>query len=157
IEQGDVASLRGALQVEDDEAQRALATLLPALSSWRRQRQAQRAVDAWRYRVVWQPVADGSVAGDLSGTWLLVVPADLVDHEAEGALAGALEARGARVVVLHVGEADADRAVLAARLRTELSPRDSLGDPGGHGNGRVLPPGGLDGHPLPLHPGMPSL
>ena len=49
-------------------------TVLPVLSQWRQRRRERAVLDGWRYRVVWQPVADPE-PGALAGRWLLVVPA----------------------------------------------------------------------------------
>jgi mycoketide-CoA synthase len=150
VERGDLESVRGALQVEDDDAQRALTTLLPALSSWRDRRREQRTVDAWRYRVVWRPLAPGRAPGDISGTWLLVVPVTLADSEAgvEAALVFAFESRGARAVIVRVGEAEADRAALGTRIRAGLGEGATLAG--------VLSLAALDEHPLPASPGVPT-
>ncbi|SMF50539.1 Acyl transferase domain-containing protein [Streptomyces sp. Amel2xC10] len=94
-----------------------LAPLLPALTSWRERRLADGALDRWRHRVVWRPVrANRHPAGD----WLLVVPGTHTDHPDVQALAGALEAAGARPVTVPV-PADADRAALAALLPAEAT------------------------------------
>ncbi|HWO22149.1 MAG TPA: SDR family NAD(P)-dependent oxidoreductase, partial [Kofleriaceae bacterium] len=150
VERGDLESVRGALQVEDDDAQRALTTLLPALSSWRDRQREQRTVDAWRYRVVWRPLAHIRAPGDISGTWLLVVPATLAESEAEteAALVSAFESRGARAVIVRTGEAEADRAALATRIRAGLGEGATLAG--------VLSLAAFDEHPLPSYPGVPT-
>ncbi|HWO19183.1 MAG TPA: SDR family NAD(P)-dependent oxidoreductase [Kofleriaceae bacterium] len=147
VDRGDVDALRGALHAQDDEAQRALSTLVPALARWRHQRREQRTVDTWRYRVVWRP-AGSQGGGVLAGTWLLVVPASRVDPATAVALSGALERRGARAVVVHASETEVDRAALAARLRAAAGDRAALQG--------VVALTALDEHPLPRHPGVPA-
>ncbi|MGW2426752.1 SDR family oxidoreductase, partial [Streptomyces sp. NPDC001709] len=56
-------------------------------------RKAARALDSWRYRVVWRPV---EATGTLTGTWLLTGFDGQADYAA--AVSAALEAGGARVV-----------------------------------------------------------
>ncbi|MGK4578841.1 type I polyketide synthase [Kitasatospora sp. HPMI-4] len=113
VESEDLAALAGSLDLADDAP---LSAVLPALSSWRRQRREQSTVDGWRYRVTWQPLAD-LPAPALSGTWLLVVPAE--DTPWTAAVAQALARHGAEVRQLPFAVADLDREALAARLRTE--------------------------------------
>ncbi|UOX89592.1 SDR family NAD(P)-dependent oxidoreductase [Amycolatopsis sp. FBCC-B4732] len=72
VEREDVGELAGALAI--DEAQReSLTALLPALSTWRRQRDEESVVDSWRYRVTWEPARETGARP--AGTWLLAVPA----------------------------------------------------------------------------------
>ena len=52
----------------------AVGDLLPALSAYRAKRQEASTVDAWRYGIGWTPVS--SAATPLTGTWLVVVPAE---------------------------------------------------------------------------------
>ncbi|MEU8137632.1 type I polyketide synthase, partial [Streptodolium elevatio] len=119
-----------------------LAAVLPALSSWWDRKQADAAVDAWRHRVVWRPVAGaGTGAGGAgpTGTWLLPVPAeadvdaDLAgradsraeDHEGGGTasrvgawaayLTDVLSRAGAQVLRVPVAR-DADRAALGTLI-----------------------------------------
>ncbi|MFE2728849.1 SDR family NAD(P)-dependent oxidoreductase, partial [Kitasatospora sp. NPDC059327] len=113
IEEQDIAAVAATLRVEDEEQRRSLSTLLPALSSWHRQSRDRSAVDEWRYRIAWKPVADPAAAA-LSGTWLVIVPAGHTDDAWAAEATRGLAARGARTVLLEV---DADRDALAARLR----------------------------------------
>ncbi|AQW47780.1 type I polyketide synthase [Streptomyces violaceusniger] len=59
----DTAALTRALEVPAGRRE-VLAEILPALATWRRQRE-------WRYRIAWKPLADPS-APRLTGTWLVV-------------------------------------------------------------------------------------
>ncbi|WP_308280863.1 hypothetical protein, partial [Streptomyces barringtoniae] len=76
-------------------------------------------VDGWRYRVVWKPVT-GRAAGVVSGTWLVVVPAEGVDAGLAGAVAAVLSSRGVDVctVTLPAGLA---RHEVAEVLRSAVS------------------------------------
>ncbi|MFD0632068.1 beta-ketoacyl reductase [Catenulispora yoronensis] len=77
----------------------------------------------WRYRVSWVPVTDPGPAAP-SGTWLLVVPADLADATASDC-ASALIAGGAQVVTITVGVADLDRTTFAGYVRAAFPDGES--------------------------------
>ncbi|MET9499745.1 type I polyketide synthase [Streptomyces sp. NPDC006552] len=96
VDSHDVDSLAASLGIEDV---RSLAEVVPALSSWRRERINRSTLDGWRYRVAWQPRPERSVRADgLSATWLVVVPAgheddpfvrqvhEVIDEKSAGAL-----------------------------------------------------------------------
>ncbi|WP_437719647.1 type I polyketide synthase [Sorangium sp. So ce448] len=147
VEAGDVDSLRRALKIEGEPSLAALATLLPALSDWQTSRQAQRAMDAWRYRIVWRPRESASPA-DVTGTWLLVVPEGLSEDELAKHLPAALERRGAEVVVLGLTHEDALRSRLAERVRRTLAGKAPLRG--------VLSLLALEEAPLPASPEVPA-
>jgi acyl transferase domain-containing protein len=67
VEQEDIAALTSALGTDESS----VAAVLPALSSWRRNRRDRSIVDSWRYRVSWTPVG-ATAQRPLTGTWLLV-------------------------------------------------------------------------------------
>ncbi|WP_437670502.1 type I polyketide synthase [Sorangium sp. So ce131] len=144
VDKGDITTLARALSVEDHDQQAALATLLPALSTWLRERRGQSAVDTWRYRIAWKPLSLGS-RSDLSGIWLLV---GSTAHDLTAPLTQALAAAGATVVVCSIDVADADRARLAARLREALG--------AGVAARGVLSLLALDETPLPALPALQS-
>jgi NAD(P)-dependent dehydrogenase (short-subunit alcohol dehydrogenase family)/acyl carrier protein len=73
--------------------------------------------EGWRYQITWAPLAEPDRAV-LSGTWLLVVPADPAGQSAQ-ACARALEAHGARVVITGTGR-ETDRSGLAGQLGQAL-------------------------------------
>ncbi|AUX43617.1 acyl transferase [Sorangium cellulosum] len=148
VDRGDVDALTAALHVHDEQHRAALTALLPTLSMWRRQRQEQRSLDAWRYRTAWRPIDHRAAAAELSGTWLVVLPACLDGHELTGTLTGALQARGASVAAVCVGAADIDRAQLVARLREAL--------PEGQRVRGVLSLAAFDEAPLASHPSVPA-
>ncbi|MEV5137771.1 type I polyketide synthase, partial [Streptomyces syringium] len=108
VEQQDVSALTSSLHIDE----KSLAAVLPGLSSWRRQRREQSALDAWRYRVAWSPLS-GVPQVSLSGTWLVVGAEGIADDDVVAALSG----QGAEVRRLVLDESCIDRAVLAARLR----------------------------------------
>ncbi|MGW2332088.1 type I polyketide synthase [Streptomyces sp. NPDC001700] len=127
VEREDVTALAETLGLDDE----ALNTVLPALSSWRRNRKDRVRVDDWRYTVTWKPMATARAATALSGRWLVVTgakdaPSGYGDHGDLG-LARLMEEHGADVVRLELADADTDtgmatdRAELAARLTTLLA------------------------------------
>ncbi|TDP92877.1 type I polyketide synthase [Labedaea rhizosphaerae] len=60
-----------AVDAEDaDVLGRELATVLPELSAWRRERQEKSTLDSWRYTESWQPLPAASAS--IAGTWLVV-------------------------------------------------------------------------------------
>ena len=111
---GDIDALAARLGVEPAP----LAEVVPALAAWHGRRTDLSTVESWRYRVSWAPV---SVAGGLSGTWLVVVPADVPEASE---LADALAEQGDVVRVI----ATADREKLAELLTeaTALRPFDGI-------------------------------
>jgi len=121
----DSDGLARALGLEGGDQESSLSALLPALSAWRRRRGEQALVDGWRYRVAWQPVGEASSAL-LSGTWLVVAPAEIAQEDASVAvLTGALETHGARAVLVALdGETSSDRQALAERLKDVLARED---------------------------------
>ncbi|WP_307630049.1 type I polyketide synthase [Streptomyces turgidiscabies] len=137
VEGGDLGRLAETLAVDGGLPFR---EVLPALASWRR-READRSVTAgWRYRAVWAPVAEPD-ARVLSGTWLVVVPAEPAAVGLRRSCVAALEARGAETVVVEVGTTE--RAELAALISAEVS--DVAG---------VLSLLALDETPLSGHPSV---
>ncbi|MES4908498.1 type I polyketide synthase [Streptomyces sp. NPDC000395] len=111
VEREDVESLASSLRVDGA----ALTPVVPALSSWRRQRRERSLVDGWRYRVVWTPLADGAMDA-APGTWLAVVPAGCAE---DAWVTSVLAAVGTDAVLLEAdepGAGEADRTALAGRL-----------------------------------------
>ncbi|CAM5289211.1 hypothetical protein SANTM175S_03779 [Streptomyces antimycoticus] len=120
VEREDLEALVRTLEVEDEEQQSSLTALLPALSSWRRQRREQNTVDSWRYKVVWKPLAAATEAA-LSGTWVVVLPASHADDALVTATVNGLETSGADIVRVVLEEKGNDRwSVGAERLRGAL-------------------------------------
>ncbi|OLF06420.1 hypothetical protein BU204_36395 [Actinophytocola xanthii] len=91
VDRADVDSLAATLDLNADAG--ALATVLPALSSWRRRRQERSVAERWCYRVDWQLVPV-PVSAEPPGTWLAVVPPGWTGDEwlcaAVAALGGAV-------------------------------------------------------------------
>ncbi|MDT0532183.1 SDR family NAD(P)-dependent oxidoreductase, partial [Micromonospora sp. DSM 115977] len=115
IEAEDLTTLAESLAVDADAP---LADVLPALSTWRRRRDAEAALDSWRYRVAWQPLTDDAARAEATD-FLLVVPAD-----ADAAVtdwAAALGAAGGRIVEV---DAACDRKRLAHDLAEASTGRD---------------------------------
>ncbi|MEV8518006.1 SDR family NAD(P)-dependent oxidoreductase [Dactylosporangium sp. NPDC051484] len=119
VEQGDHATVASTLRMADEEAQASLRAVLPALSSWHRERRDRSIVDNWRYRVTWKPLTTGGDTPVLAGTWWLLVPAAAAADPAVTACAGVLHGHGATVVTVPIG--DDDRAAVAEDLRSRLT------------------------------------
>ncbi|MEU1630413.1 type I polyketide synthase [Streptomyces sp. NPDC020096] len=139
VEREDLESLAETLEIEGDQP---LSSVLPALSSWRRQSREKSTVDGWRYRATWKPLAEER-ASRLSGTWLVVVPKTAADGEWSAAAARVLAERGASVREVVLDAADADRKRLVDRLRDEVVDGERLGG--------VLSLLAFDGNPQALH------
>ncbi|MFD4509083.1 type I polyketide synthase [Streptomyces sp. NPDC058457] len=133
VERGDAGPLAGTLGITESAQRTALDSVLPALASWRGERNRAAEIDSWRHRVRWQPVAvpePGTVRG---GRWLLLLP-ERTDDGANGAhgvdgtshagpheawallLAAGLTDLGVRVDRVPVPAGRLDRASLAALL-----------------------------------------
>ncbi|MFH8371862.1 type I polyketide synthase, partial [Streptomyces sp. NPDC018031] len=152
VTDADATALARTLRIEDTEQRASLDALLPALSSWRRQSQEESVVDGWRYRIAWKPVHDAPGTA-LSGTWVVAVPQGHTDDPWVVAARRALTERGAGAVTLELSAADADRALIAGRLRAVL------GEGAGDGADPVAPTGvlsllGLDESAHPDHPAL---
>ncbi|WP_408648001.1 type I polyketide synthase [Streptomyces buecherae] len=145
VEREDLAELTATLGVAGGGDE--LGAVLPALSSWRRQRRGRSVIDSWRYRVDWQPVS-GTAVPVLSGTWLLVVPAAYADTELTESLTRFLTERGARVAPLTVTSADAEPERLTERVRALLAEHP---EPGG-----VLSLWAFDESPHATYPSLPN-
>ncbi|MFC3586093.1 SDR family NAD(P)-dependent oxidoreductase, partial [Streptantibioticus rubrisoli] len=115
VEREDLVELTATLGVA---AETPMTGVVPALSDWRRNRHQLSTAESWWYRVVWRPAAEPAAAA-LTGNWLVLVPAALVEDELTTTVRAALAGHGADVVLLPV--ADADRADLTERLRTVLA------------------------------------
>ncbi|KOV70686.1 SDR family NAD(P)-dependent oxidoreductase, partial [Streptomyces sp. MMG1121] len=118
VERVDHRSLAAMLEVRDDQP---LSDVLPALSDWRRRQREQRTVNGWRYRIAWKPVDVPPPAPVLTGTWLILVPAEPGDHPLVEGAVRALTERGASARTLRVR----DGADLSAELRTGMADPDA--------------------------------
>ncbi|WP_267462077.1 type I polyketide synthase, partial [Streptomyces pseudogriseolus] len=144
IEAVDPAALAERLDIDADAP---LSTVLPALAAWRGTDRRRREEQRWEHRVTWRPAADGATAA-LTGTWLLAVPEDLDGGPWASSVAEALTAHGARVRVLPVDCARADRAGLAAAFDAA---REDGPAPAG-----VLSLLAADTRPVPGHRAVPA-
>ncbi|MEU7688030.1 SDR family NAD(P)-dependent oxidoreductase, partial [Streptomyces spectabilis] len=113
VESEDLAELAKTLSVPDDAP---LTDVLPALTAWRRQRRESSALDRWSYRESWTPLTDAAV-GDLTGSWLVVVPEGRTDTPWSTAVAALMAERGVRPVTVEVPGHATDRHAVAALLR----------------------------------------
>ncbi|WP_404820595.1 type I polyketide synthase [Streptomyces malaysiensis] len=114
VERGDVAALAAELAVDPAVS---LGEVLPALSWWRRQESVRSAVDGWRYRVSWKPVA-GRGAGVLGGCWVVVVPAGAAEGEWAVGVVRMLAGCGVDVRVVESGAVE--RSGMAGELRAAV-------------------------------------
>ncbi|MEV0611643.1 type I polyketide synthase, partial [Polymorphospora rubra] len=112
IESEDAAALAETLAVDVTAP---LGTVLPALSRWRRHRDEQASLDAWRYRIAWQPLPDDEPTRP-DTRLLVVVPAGAGANV--DAWVDALTGPGVHVLTV---EADTDRARLAGALGEALA------------------------------------
>ncbi|MEW2626415.1 SDR family NAD(P)-dependent oxidoreductase, partial [Streptomyces sp. NPDC048106] len=118
VEEEDASLLSSALEVGGDQGREAVASVLPALASWRRRGRENAAVDAWRYRVTWRRVGNAK-SPRLTGIWLVLVPAGRADDRRVTAALETLRSHGAEGVALEL--ADADRGALAERLASAVA------------------------------------
>ncbi len=128
VETGDVDALAQTLGVDAEDELASLGLVLPRLTEWRRRGVERTVVDGWRYRMRWKPAGHVGV-GRLAGVWLVVAPASAPDGGLVEGVAGALQAHGARPVVVEVDGDCVDREGLAARLRTLLDDELAEGGP----------------------------
>ncbi len=142
VESGDLARIADTLAIEDRQH---LVEVLPALASWRRREQDRTATADWRYRVTWAPVTETSSAA-LTGTWLVVTPAEPVGADLVRGCVEALAVRGAEVMVAEVPAGTVERAEVAALLAEATQDAEPTG---------VLSLLALDETPLPEHPVVP--
>ena len=119
VEREDLESLAATLELEEASN---LNAVLPALSSWRRTRRDRSVLDSWRYHVSWNRVPDPAPA-KLSGSWLLVVPADHAGDELVATAARGLERSGATVVTVELAQPERDAvAERLGKLAAEAAP-----------------------------------
>ncbi|MER7475624.1 type I polyketide synthase, partial [Micromonospora sp. NPDC000018] len=139
VESGDLAALAG--QLGDDAAVDALTPALPVLSTWRRARTRDAAVNGWSYQVGWRRIdlADSPAA---VGAWLLV---EFAGEPSADQVAAALTASSGDVRRVTVDPATATRAGLA----------ELLGDALADGPAGVVSLLGLRDEPHPDHPAVP--
>jgi mycoketide-CoA synthase len=120
VEAEDVGALAAVLRLEEDLERSSLEAVLPALSGWRRRRIDESLTDDWRYRVEWKRGREPQAA--LSGSWVVLVPADLGEDEWVASVLDAVSLDGTRIERLDVDVREmSDRAALAGLLRDALS------------------------------------
>ncbi|WP_128382300.1 type I polyketide synthase, partial [Streptomyces cavernae] len=122
VERHDIDTLAEDLAV----APEALDTVVPALSRWYRKRSDRYVTDSWRYSVTWKPLPRVTTAGSTPrpGRRLVVVPQardERADATIRALLDGLRSSHGfdLRQVEAAYSGSDADRAVLAAQLKSE--------------------------------------
>jgi acyl transferase domain-containing protein/NADP-dependent 3-hydroxy acid dehydrogenase YdfG/acyl carrier protein len=129
VEQGDLAGLAGALDVDGE---RPFSEVLPVLASWRQREREESELADLRYRVAWSPVTDPEPVA-LTGTWLVITGPTGAERARE--CAQGLSATGASATVIEVGGVDrldgldgqASREALAANAAAiELDGLDGI-------------------------------
>jgi acyl transferase domain-containing protein/acyl carrier protein len=111
VEDGDLGGLAKTLAMDGER----LGELLPALTSWRKRELNRSATEGWRYRVVWEPIADPEPVS-LAGSWLIVAPEAGVSTV--DAWVARLVATGADVTVVHCSAATTTPAYLSEKIFT---------------------------------------
>jgi polyketide synthase 7 len=144
VEAEDWQALAAELTVDGDQP---MSAVLPALASWRKRARERSAVDGWRYRVTWQPLAEQQSARP-DGSWLVVAAS--TDDAWTAAVTGALTGRGADVRQIVVATGTDGREELAERLRTALTEADGVPYDG------VLSMLASAGDAHPEHPALPA-
>ncbi|WP_433498682.1 type I polyketide synthase [Sphaerimonospora sp. CA-214678] len=147
VESADPARFADALGLAEPGP---LGEVLPVLSDWHARRRERSATASWRYRVTWIPVEEpAGPPPALTGTWLLLVPAQQNAGTGgwagiAGFCAGALTGAGADVVTVMVDASAPEELpdVLAAAPRGEIA--------------GVLSLLGLATAALPGHPAVPA-
>ncbi|MER7468542.1 type I polyketide synthase [Streptomyces sp. NPDC097981] len=154
VDRADLSALADEFALDGDQP---LSAALPALSAWRREQQAQERADSLLYRVVWQPWSgeDRGTPATAGGTWLVAVPAPQAADPWVRALTDRVSGDGARVLPLPLDVADADPAVLRARLDETLADAVTAAAGDGRPVTGVLSLLALDERPHPEHPAVP--
>jgi len=146
VDRGDVAGLAEQLGLAEDD--NALASVLPALKSWRSRRETEKTVGGWCYRVGWTPltVARSVETRSVAGTWL-VVTSPGVDAAVATWLDDALTRAGAETVHLALDAEATSADAVAARIGVALA---DVSEP----VVGILSLLGLDGSPHPAWDGL---
>ncbi|MEV0375119.1 type I polyketide synthase, partial [Streptomyces sp. NPDC050636] len=123
VEREDLEELTAVLAIDGSEAD-SLGSLLPTLSSWRKQRRTQAAADRWSYRTHWTPRSTpGGPAA--TGHWLVVLPGTATDDPWTTRLLDALHDQGLHVDI-HVLRDNAEPAEPAELLAHPDTPVDGV-------------------------------
>ncbi|MGA5699001.1 type I polyketide synthase [Peterkaempfera bronchialis] len=122
VEREDLEALTADLGIDRDTP---WSEAVSALSTRRRLDRERSMVDQWRYRVVWEPVAD-VVPASLSGRWLALAPAGRPDDGVTDAVLRALGNGGAEVLPVDCAQGIA-RPALAQRIREAAGDRPVAG------------------------------
>ncbi|MBF6047269.1 SDR family NAD(P)-dependent oxidoreductase [Streptomyces sp. NRRL B-1677] len=144
VEREDLQALAGTLDIRAEDT---FSDVLPRLSSWRRQRKEQSAVDGWRYGITWKGIPDpGAPAADRNGVWLVLVSAAQLGDDWVTACLSGLTGRGLAALPVPV-EPAAGRKDLAAQLAGAAGDESVAG---------VLSLLAVDGSPSPAAPALTS-
>ncbi|MFH8387936.1 type I polyketide synthase [Kitasatospora sp. NPDC018058] len=115
----DLSALATTLQLPDGPARDGLAHALPALADWHRQENERSLLNTWRYRITWNAAPEPHRPTTPTGSWLILTAAGGAEWAA--AASSALTAHGEHVRLLELTGGDADRAVLADRVKAALA------------------------------------
>ncbi|MET8413393.1 SDR family NAD(P)-dependent oxidoreductase, partial [Streptomyces sp. NPDC005195] len=118
VEDGDLEGFARTLGLDDQES---LGAIVPALSSWRKGRQARSTLDSWRYRIVWRPKPEPGTPATLDGTWLVVVPEGQENSDFVRGVTSTVAERADGLRTLVIGSREAERDRLADLLRQEAA------------------------------------
>nr|WP_073762806.1 type I polyketide synthase [Streptomyces sp. CB02923] len=118
VEREDLQELSAVLAIDGSEAG-SLGSLLPTLSSWRKQRRTQAAADRFSYRTHWAPrtTSNGPAA---TGHWLVVLPDGTTDDPWTVRLLDALHEQGLHTDVRELPAAHEPGEQVLARPETPV-------------------------------------
>ncbi|MEV5986268.1 type I polyketide synthase [Streptomyces sp. NPDC052051] len=145
VRAGNLPELTATLGVAPEDP---LSAVLPALAAWRERRGELATVDSWRYRLDWRALPDGATA-ELSGTWLVLLPAPQSEDEASQFCLRALDRAGADLLPVVLDGTELERQPLAEQLRQLLATATEPVT-------GVLSLLALDERPHPRHPSVPT-
>ncbi|WP_340563438.1 type I polyketide synthase [Streptomyces sp. GSL17-111] len=142
VEEADAGLLAETVGLPDPAA---VASLLPALTRWRRDHNNRLRADSLRYRVTWRPLT-GLAPAPAVGRWLAVLPAERSDDALTAAVPAALRDAGAQVTEVSIDQRTAaDRGALAELLKECAADGPYTG---------VVSLLGLDDLPAAAHPAL---
>src|SRR5262249_37681512 len=78
--------------------------LEPPAPAWQQWQRHQATIDSWRYNVTWIDLARPGTVPALTGTWLVVAPADHVEPPATRLVTESLRDHGATVELIRPGQ-----------------------------------------------------
>ena len=119
LDGGDTDKLSTLLEVDSQDGRATVEAVASLLSSWRVRHRQRTLLDSWRYHIAWRPVTQPPVP-EVSGTWLVVAPADEPALSWTTGCVQALREHDVEVRQILVDGDKADRAVLTDQIRAVL-------------------------------------